>query len=211
LFEVSARTCVLLRLHSSATLFNYTHPRPYTLDCQRPPLNCSHPSCGPAMDTDCPIVPVRKYVTPIEDLECEEGDLGSSKPEKEVTLSTFERLPRELRQMVYLILGYPVGRQVLIKSSIIPTNIGCSFVSLRYKMQLRDTVTQAKVQKISISHWDAKPLGPRGSKHTNMSCLYPAPPHRYSACKSEVSRLITTLTCNVIMCCRISFTAVGMF
>jgi hypothetical protein len=59
------------------------------------------------MDTEYPVVPIRKYQTPIEDIE--PGVPAPSIPRRHFELSAFERLPLEIRQIVYGLLGFPVG------------------------------------------------------------------------------------------------------
>jgi hypothetical protein len=68
------------------------------------------------MDTDYTGLPIRKYTTPIEDVQSTMGGgLSSPAPFRHVARSSFERLPLELRQMVYSHLGYPVAGKVWIQ------------------------------------------------------------------------------------------------
>ncbi|KAH7061667.1 hypothetical protein BKA63DRAFT_497764 [Paraphoma chrysanthemicola] len=52
---------------------------------------------------------IQKYVEPVEDMNMLANPVGRTEPRQPVTLSPLERLPLEIRQMVYSWLGYPVG------------------------------------------------------------------------------------------------------
>jgi hypothetical protein len=96
---------------SSVTSAARLDSTPYT----SPTEAFNQPNSTMDMDTECPGLPVQKYVDAVEDME-----LVPKFPRlqaREVPLSPFERLPLELRQGIYRYLGVPIVRKPWLYST----------------------------------------------------------------------------------------------
>jgi hypothetical protein len=94
------------------------------------------------MDTEYSFIPVRKYQTPVEDVELE--SLPSPTSRQQPLFSAFERLPVELRQRVYSFLGYPVGGKVWM--DVPGRNFSCDWLY---------TPARVKIAYFDLWRWDA--------------------------------------------------------
>jgi hypothetical protein len=86
------------------------------------------------MDTKYPVVLIRKYQTPIEDVKL--GVPVPSIPQRHFELSAFERLPLEIRQMVYEGLDFSVAGKV-------------------WRRDLNDRKVRIKITHFEFRRWDS--------------------------------------------------------
>lgn len=101
------------------------------------------------MEADFPGLCVQKYVRPVEDMDVSPNPLERTSFPHTAQLSAFERLPLEIRQMVYSWLGYPVGGSVRTKD----------YVRNPVKDDLISCWLLKKIVSFSLWRWDGTPLG----------------------------------------------------
>ena len=65
------------------------------------------------MNTDCPVVPIRRYLDAVEDMAVpSRRTQGTGRAYTRPPLSLFEQLPLEIRQEIYGWLGFPIGGKI---------------------------------------------------------------------------------------------------
>ena len=96
------------------------------------------------MDTDYPVVPIRRYLDAVEDMAVpSRRTQGTNRAYTRPPLSLFEQLPLEIRQEKYGWLGFPVaGKQW----ELLSTNQGGMFV-------------RTTIQHVLFPRWDLFPEG----------------------------------------------------
>ena len=108
------------------------------------------------MDTDYPVVPIRRYLDAVEDMAVpSRRTQGTNRAYTRPPLSPFEQLPLEIRQEIYGWLGFPVAGK-----------LWKYILTKRGRMRVRSTIRYFRFPR-----WD---LTPEGSHDVKFATDHPA-------------------------------------
>jgi len=129
------------------------------------------------MDSDHLDMVVRKYITPIEEIECDSICSADVHYQAAFQLSAFERLPLELRQTIYSWLGYPVGGKMwrFASRSKPLDNGGTTYIYYR---------VHATILNFDFWRWDATPLA--SGSHMGIRASFEHPELSEYDCQHQV-------------------------
>jgi hypothetical protein len=143
-----------------SSLYSSRHYQPSTSTLDHEYLNIN-------MDTEYDYeLTAQKYCSPLDKINSEADRNHSSDP-RTTSLSFFERLPLELRQMIYVLLEYSIGSRIAEPEGEIATESDEEW--------WLDTV-RAKILRYEFWRWDTSPASEYGTGHILAKLYHPRIP-----------------------------------
>ncbi|KAH7068502.1 hypothetical protein FB567DRAFT_555376 [Paraphoma chrysanthemicola] len=130
------------------------------------------------MDSSGLELSIQRYVEPVKDMDTMPKLVGHTNLHQSVALSTFERLPLEIRQMVYSWLSYPVGGRLWTTQLVHKTDLDANECS-----DCEYETIHAGIAQFRFWRWNGTPLKYNAYQDIEVTLKHPLLRKQFYTCE----------------------------